>query len=173
MSSIRSDSKRVAIVIANPAVSSITGWPVGFWWSELTHSYYVFTERGYEVEIFSPNGGKCEADAMSDSPDPTGYSSSDLVSLGFLTTPNWPPVVETPEKPPKLRPDFDALMVAGGQARCLPLGKPLTCTPSSSSFTKLESSLARSATGWPSSVTQGCRTESSSPKAKRSRASRT
>ena len=29
--------KRVALVIANPAVSTTTGWPVGFWWSELTH----------------------------------------------------------------------------------------------------------------------------------------
>lgn len=29
--------KRVAVVIANPAVSTTTGWPVGFWWSELTH----------------------------------------------------------------------------------------------------------------------------------------
>ncbi|WFP77019.1 hypothetical protein [Mesorhizobium sp. WSM4906] len=29
--------KRVAIIIANPAVSTTTGWPVGFWWSELTH----------------------------------------------------------------------------------------------------------------------------------------
>jgi hypothetical protein len=31
--------KRVAIVVANPAVSSTTGWPVGFWWSELSHPY--------------------------------------------------------------------------------------------------------------------------------------
>lgn len=45
--------KRVAIVLANPAVSSSTGWPVGFWWSELTHPYYVLGEKGYEVEIFS------------------------------------------------------------------------------------------------------------------------
>lgn len=29
--------KRVALVIANPAVSTTTGWPVGFWWAELTH----------------------------------------------------------------------------------------------------------------------------------------
>ena len=42
--------KRVAIVIANPAVSVTTGWPVGFWWSELTHPYFVFIEKGYEVE---------------------------------------------------------------------------------------------------------------------------
>jgi hypothetical protein len=33
----RDRRKRVAIVIANPAVSSTTGWPVGFWLSELTH----------------------------------------------------------------------------------------------------------------------------------------
>jgi putative intracellular protease/amidase len=49
--------KRVAIVIANPAVSTTTGWPVGFWWSELTHPYFCFREAGYEVEIFSPDGG--------------------------------------------------------------------------------------------------------------------
>ena len=29
--------KRVAIVIANPAVSTTTQWPVGFWSSELTN----------------------------------------------------------------------------------------------------------------------------------------
>jgi putative intracellular protease/amidase len=38
--------KRVAIVIANPAVSTTTGWPVGFWWSELTHPYYELSEIG-------------------------------------------------------------------------------------------------------------------------------
>ena len=55
--------KRVAIVIANPAVSTTTGWPVGFWWSELTHPYHAFVEAGYEVEVFSPDGGACVADA--------------------------------------------------------------------------------------------------------------
>jgi putative intracellular protease/amidase len=77
--------KRVAIVISNPAVSTTTGWPVGFWWSELSHPYYEFTERGHEVEVFSPEGGRCEADAMSDPRDPSGYSASDLISLGFLS----------------------------------------------------------------------------------------
>jgi putative intracellular protease/amidase len=81
-------TKRIAVVLANPAVSTTTGWPVGFWWSELTHPYFVLTEKGYEVEIFSPNGGKCEADAVSDPRDASGYSSSDLISLGFLSTPD-------------------------------------------------------------------------------------
>ena len=53
-------------MLSNPAVSSTTGWPVGFWWAELTHPYLKFTEAGYEVELFSPLGGPCEADAVSD-----------------------------------------------------------------------------------------------------------
>jgi hypothetical protein len=28
---------RILIVVANPAVSTTTGWPVGFWASELIH----------------------------------------------------------------------------------------------------------------------------------------
>jgi putative intracellular protease/amidase len=48
------------MVIANPAVSTTTQWPVGFWWSELTHPYLAFEEAGYEVEVFSPEGaGVC------------------------------------------------------------------------------------------------------------------
>lgn len=38
--------KKIAIVIANPAISTTTRWPVGFWWSELTHPYYEFSEKG-------------------------------------------------------------------------------------------------------------------------------
>jgi len=30
------------------------GVPVGFWWSELTHPYYVLTERGYSVLVTRP-----------------------------------------------------------------------------------------------------------------------
>src|SRR5262245_57450538 len=47
--------QRIAMVLSNPA-STTTRRPVGFWWSELTHSWLAFTERGYEVAIFSPAG---------------------------------------------------------------------------------------------------------------------
>jgi putative intracellular protease/amidase len=109
--------KRVAIVIANPATSATTGWPVGFWWSELTHPYFTLTERGYELEVFSPSGGKCEADALSDPRDPSGYSSSDLISLGFLHTPALAALID--QTKPVSAIDvaaFDAIVVAGGQA---------------------------------------------------------
>ncbi len=109
--------KRIAIVIANPAVSTTTGWPVGFWWSELSHPYLAFQEKGYESEIFSPNGGKCEADAMSDPRDPSGYSASDLISMGFISTPNLAAKVDATRKVSEIDINkFDAIVIAGGQS---------------------------------------------------------
>lgn len=109
--------KRIALVLSNPAVSSVTGWPVGFWWSELTHPYYAFHEAGYEVELFSPDGGKCEADGMSDPRDPSGYSASDLISLGFLSTPSLAALLEKTKPVAELSAArFDAIVVAGGQS---------------------------------------------------------
>ena len=109
--------KRVAIVLSNPAASTTTGWPVGFWWSELTHPYFAFEEKGYETEIFSPEGGKCEADGMSDPRDASGYSSSDLISMGFIATPKLAALIENTRKVSDVAvKDFDAIIVAGGQA---------------------------------------------------------
>src|SRR5262245_15816177 len=109
--------KRVAIVISNPAVSTTTGWPVGFWWSELTHPYYVLTEAGYEVEVFSPAGGRCEADSMSDPRDASGYSASDLISMGFIATPKLAALTSDTRGVADMDPArFDSIVVAGGQA---------------------------------------------------------
>lgn len=112
----RSRRKRVAIIISNPAVSTSTGWPVGFWWSELTHPYFRFTEEGYDVEVFSPTGGKCEPDAMSDPRDASGYSASDLISMGFIATPKLAALVDHTRPASEIEVDrFDAIVVAGGQ----------------------------------------------------------
>jgi len=119
--------KRVAIVLANPAVSTTTGWPVGFWWSELTHPYLAFREAGYEVELFSPLGGKCEGDAMSDPRDSSGYSSSDLVTMGFLATPSLAALVERTKPVSEIDvARFDAILVAGGQAPMFTFGDATT-----------------------------------------------
>jgi putative intracellular protease/amidase len=109
--------KRVAIVLANPAISTTTGWPTGFWWSELTHPYLAFEVVGYQMEIFSPRGGACEADAMSDPNDPTKYSNSDLITQGFLHTPELMALVQNTKPVSEIRlSEFDAILVAGGQA---------------------------------------------------------
>ena len=113
----RGAPRRVAIVIANPTVSTTTGWPVGFWWSELTHPYLAFEEAGYEVEVFSPDGGRCEADAMSDPSDASGYSRADLISRGFIHTPELMALVQDTRKVATIEvARFDAIVVAGGQS---------------------------------------------------------
>jgi len=109
--------KRVAIVLANPTTSASTGWPVGFWWSELSHPYFVFSEKGYEVEIFSYFGGKVEADAMSNPDDKTRWQSEDLISRGFQGDPALMALLaNTPAARTIDVSRFDAIVVAGGQA---------------------------------------------------------
>jgi putative intracellular protease/amidase len=109
--------KRVAIVLASPAVSPSTKTPVGFWWSELTHPYYAFREKGYTVEVFSYDGGKAEADAMSDPDDPTGYSAGDLITQGFKHTPSLMALLDDTRPVTAIAvEDFDAILIAGGQA---------------------------------------------------------
>src|SRR4029450_12473822 len=116
--------KRVAIVLANPAVSTTTGWPVGFWWSELTHPYFAFEEKGYEVEIFSPAGGKCEADALSDPRDARGSSSSDLIAMGFIATARLAALVENTRKTAEIDvARFDAIIIAGRPAPMVTLSR--------------------------------------------------
>jgi putative intracellular protease/amidase len=112
----RHSPKRVAIVLSNPAISTTTGWPVGFWWSELAHPFLCFRERGYEVEVFSADGGKCEPDALSDPRDPSGYSAEDLISMGFIATPKLVTLVENTRQAAHIDvARFDAIVVAGGQ----------------------------------------------------------
>jgi putative intracellular protease/amidase len=117
MQSATPRKRRILIVLANPAVSSTLGWPVGFWAAELTHAWHEFMEAGYEVEIASPSGGKCELDAYSDPRDASGYSAHDVLSLGFIHHRQLWSRVENTRKLADCRPaDFDAIYVAGGQS---------------------------------------------------------
>lgn len=109
--------KKVLIVAANPAVSPTTGWPIGFWWAELTHPYWVFTEAGYEVEIVSPKGGDLSADGFSDPEDASGYSAHDLVSLGFKKSARHAALLKGTKPIAAVDPrGYDAVFLAGGQS---------------------------------------------------------
>ena len=108
--------KRAAIVISNPAVSTSTGWPVGFWWSELTHPHYAFTEAGWQVDIYSPDGGNCEGDAMSDPDDASGWQAEDQISRGYKNDPTFRKLIENTRPVVELDVDaYDTLVIAGGQ----------------------------------------------------------
>jgi putative intracellular protease/amidase len=114
---VSSTPKKVLIVVANPSSSTTLGWPVGFWGAELTHPYYELTERGVEVTIASPEGGKVEMDSLSDPRDPSKWSAEDLITMGFVNTPALMELLEDTPKISELDLDeFDALMVAGGQS---------------------------------------------------------
>lgn len=110
-------SRRILIVVANPATATTTGWPVGFWAAELIHPYHVFTERGYAVTIASPRGGKVEVDAWSDPRDASGYSAHDQLSLRYLEDLAFAALLQDTPAVHAFDPaDFDAIVVAGGQA---------------------------------------------------------
>lgn len=114
---VSSRPKKVLIVVANPATSTTLGWPAGFWGAELTHPYFELTQRGVAVMIASPEGGRVEMDALSDPSDESRWSADDLITMGFLNTPE---LVALLQDTPKLADldlgDYDAIMVAGGQA---------------------------------------------------------
>ena len=110
-------TKRVLMIVANPATSPTTGWPVGFWWAEVTHPYWVFTEAGYEVEIASPKGGDLMADGFSDPEDESQYSAHDILSLGFKSSATHSAMLQgTPAIADVDLDRYDAIFVAGGQS---------------------------------------------------------
>lgn len=114
---VKSTPKKVLIVVANPTVSTNNGWPVGFWAAELTHPYYELTERGVEVTIASPDGGKVEFDKLSDPRDESKWSAEDLISMGFIHTPELMALLEdTPKLADLGYDDYDALLICGGQS---------------------------------------------------------
>ena len=109
-------TKRVLIIASNSATSPVTGWPIGFWWSELTHPYLAFVDVGYEVDIASPKGGALVGDGYSDPEDDSGYSAEDIVSLGFKKSPKHAALLtDTPAIADVNLAQYDAVMLSGGQ----------------------------------------------------------
>jgi putative intracellular protease/amidase len=109
--------KKILMIAANGGTSPTTGWPIGFWWAELTHPYWTFTEAGYEVDIVSPKGGDLQADGYSDPEDGSGYSAHDLVSLGFKKSEKHAALLKGTKsiKDVNIK-TYDAIFLAGGQS---------------------------------------------------------
>jgi putative intracellular protease/amidase len=109
--------KRILLLAANSATSPTTGWPIGFWWSELTHPYWAFAEAGYELEIRSPEGGALQADGFSDPEDASGYSADDILSLGFKKSAKHAALLADTKSIADVNPaHYDAIFVTGGQS---------------------------------------------------------
>ncbi|MEM1129648.1 MAG: type 1 glutamine amidotransferase domain-containing protein [Pseudomonadota bacterium] len=117
MTNVAEPSKSILMIVANPGTSPMTGWPVGFWWAELSHPYWSFTDAGYAVEIVSPAGGDLQADGMSDPEDASGYSAGDLISRGFKTSPDHAALLRGTRSIADVDPTaYDAIFITGGQS---------------------------------------------------------
>ncbi len=109
--------KKVLIIAANPGTSPTTGWPIGFWWAELTHPYWTFAEAGYDIDIMSPKGGDLIADGYSDPEDASGYSAHDFLSLGFKKSQSHAALLKGTKSVTEVDvAGYDAVFVAGGQS---------------------------------------------------------
>lgn len=110
-------TKKVLMIAANPGTSPTTGWPIGFWWAELTHPYWTFAEAGYQIDIVSPKGGDLIADGYSDPEDASGYSAHDILSLGFKKSETHAALLKGTKSIAEVDPAaYDAIFVAGGQS---------------------------------------------------------
>lgn len=112
--SSQSAPAKILFVVSNQVTSEQTGWPIGFWLSELALPYSKFVQKGYEVTIASPLGGKVVWDDMSDPTSPKA-SGVDLVSTGFKTHPHTLALLENTSKLSlHSEANFDAIFVVGG-----------------------------------------------------------
>ncbi len=107
---------KILMVASSPSVSEQTGWPIGFWAAELTHPLRVFQEAGFDVELASTEGGKIVMDGYSDPTHESGYSASDVISLGYMQFPWFNEMLENTKKLSDLNSaEYDAIFLVGGQ----------------------------------------------------------
>jgi len=107
---------KVLMIASNKSTSQQTGWPIGVWFAELTHPYWVFSEAGYEVDIASLEGGELFFDGFSDPEDASKYAAFDYVSLGFKKDAAKMALVNNTLKLSNIKPsDYKAIFVCGGQ----------------------------------------------------------
>lgn len=107
---------KILMVASSPSVSKQTGWPIGFWASELTHPLHVFQEAGYEVELASTSGGEVVMDSYSDPTDASGYAAHDVISLGYMQQEWFRNFLKETKKINEVDPEaYDAIFLVGGQ----------------------------------------------------------
>jgi len=107
----------ILIIVANEIPHPTLGFPLGFWAAELTHPYAELVAHGHSITIASLQGGKVTVDGYSDPRHESGYSAHDFISLGFLTSPKYAPLLDSTAALADINPeDHAAIIVVGGQA---------------------------------------------------------
>jgi putative intracellular protease/amidase len=107
-------TKRVAMVLSNPAESSTTGWPVGFWWSFRTR---FFSQReGLHRRYLQPRRWQVRSGRHERSARPQRLFRQRHCQPRFISTPKLAALVENTRKVSAIDVGaYDAIVVAGGQ----------------------------------------------------------
>ncbi|RXH55391.1 type 1 glutamine amidotransferase domain-containing protein [Granulicella sibirica] len=93
----------------------ITNARLGYWLSELTHPYFLLSERGIDIDIASLKGGATTKAAESDPYFAKSWEPNDLMSKGFLSDKTLVAKVENTLTLSSLDLDaYDAVHVVGG-----------------------------------------------------------
>lgn len=105
-------SKRILFILTSHdrkgAADDASAAPSGFYLSEVSHPYFVFSEAGFAVDFASPKGGKTQAD---------GLDLSDARNAKFWNTPELRAKTETTLPATQINPaDYAAIFYAGGHA---------------------------------------------------------
>lgn len=120
------NSGKILMIASNKSTSQQTGWPIGVWYAELTHPYWIFSEAGYSVDIASLDGGELFFDSFSDPEDASKYAAFDYISLGFKKDPSKVALTKNTLKLSRINPnDYKAIFVCGGQGPMYTLYKNL------------------------------------------------
>lgn len=107
--------KRVVFVVSNEVNPGPAGFPIGYYLTELAHPYWAFQQRGYTIDIASPNGGRVNHDAMGDPEGGRFGPQQDFLSIGFKHSPKIKPLLESTKKLSNVKvADHDAIFVVGG-----------------------------------------------------------
>lgn len=100
------NQKRILIVATSNAKLGDSGKETGYWMSEVTHPWKVFSEAGYDVDFVSPLGGNCPVE---------GVDLSDPVNKEFVESTKGQEKISHSMKPSEVDPkDYQAIFYAGG-----------------------------------------------------------
>lgn len=112
---VAGNSGRVLAVVSSHDELGETGYPTGWWVSELAHPYLTLTEAGYVVDVASPAGGAAPVDAWSDPNDEAAQTPDDFVSSGFLENDETSAKIEETLTLADVDPaEYDAVFLVGG-----------------------------------------------------------
>lgn len=100
----------------------VTSADLGYWLPELTRPFWHITERGHEVTLASPKGGKVKHDRLSNPYSDGSWEGNDLVSKGFLSDKRLADLLDNTTALEDIRhEEFDAVHVVGGTGAAVDL----------------------------------------------------